>query len=160
MPRSKAGQKAKQTAAALTASLFAKDSDEAPRPPSNPYSFPFLQYTSLAGSHVILLSFAALTLPTSSKWLGFKPIPLASSLDRPQYPFLDPITANPTATVVTISLGLFAIIVWWSGWVRLWWALENKFQRPNDRNKRIQTKLTVRLLGHSLTNMHLLMTLM
>lgn len=143
MPRSKASRKAKQAVDRLTSSLFGKG--EAPKVSRGLYSFPFLQYTSLAGSHVVLLSFAALALPSSSKWLGFKPIPLESSLDRPQHPFMEPITANPTATVVTVSLGLFATIVWWSGWVRLWWALENKQQRPDDKQKRIQSKLNVRL---------------
>lgn len=149
MPRSKAARKAQQTVNSLTASLLGTNSSSSRSPSTKDYAFPFLQYVSLAGSHVVLLSFAALALPSSSKWLGFEPIPLASSIDRQQHPFLDPITSNPAATVVTVSLGVFAIVTWWSGWVRLWWALENKVQRPNSRDQRVKSKLNV---SRSLSN--------
>jgi phosphatidylinositol glycan class F len=144
MPRSKAKQKAKLAAADATASTGAPaDTTDGISKLGTKFDFPYLQYVSLGGSHALLLAFAALALPRSSKWLGFKSIPQATSLDRPQHPFLNPVTANPAASVFTVSLGVLGIVVWWSGWVRLWWALEKKAARIDDSNERIRAKLLV-----------------
>ncbi|KAF9516039.1 hypothetical protein BS47DRAFT_1341364 [Hydnum rufescens UP504] len=103
-------------------------------------SFPLLQYTSLVGTKALLLIFTALYLPRSSSWFGIRLDSQKSSLDRPQLPFLVPLTANPTATGLWISLGCALIIMWWAGWTRLWWSLEKK-TAISDSSTRVRAKL-------------------
>lgn len=134
MPRSKPKSKAKT---------------EAPAAPSSGhieivFKFPYLQYASLLGTYVVLVCFAGLALPSSSKWLGFRSLPQLSSVDRPQHPFLNPITSNPAGTVVTVSVGIFGLTVWWAGWVRLWWAQEKRLTRIENHTERVQSKISVR----------------
>jgi len=54
---------------------------------------------------------------------------------------LNPITANPAGTVITVSLGLFVITIWWAGWMRLWWAQEKHLSRIEDNKLRAQEKI-------------------
>lgn len=70
--------------------------------------FPLLHFASLLGVHTTLLVFTALYLPRSS--FLFTPIPpQASSRDRPQRPFLRPLTADPTLALIWLCLGTAAI---------------------------------------------------
>lgn len=105
--------------------------------------FPYFQYASVLGTYSVLVCFAAVALPPSSKWLGFQPIPQATSIDRPQYQFLNPITANPAGTVMAMSVGLFAVNMWWAGWMRLWWAQEKHLVRIQNNTQRAQEKIFV-----------------
>jgi len=110
---------------------------------NEPQNFPFAQYISVLGTYVVLVCFAALALPPSAKWLGFQPIPQATSLDRPQHPLLNPITANPAGTVIMVSMGVFVITIWWAGWMRLWWAQEKHLTRIENNTLRAQEKIFV-----------------
>lgn len=111
------------------------------------YKFPFLQYASVAGTCAVLVSFCAVALPSSAKWLGFRPLPQLSSVDRPQPAYLNPITANPAGTVLSVSLGIFAVMGWWAGWVRQWWADEKRLKRFESSTERAQEKIFVRFIS-------------
>ncbi|KAF9458269.1 GPI biosynthesis protein family Pig-F-domain-containing protein, partial [Collybia nuda] len=88
--------------------------------------FPFARYTSVVGVQTTLLAFAALFLPRTTFLFELtKPSrdpAFISSRDKPQHPFLEPITLSPTATLASICLGVFMIQGWWGGWVRNWWV--------------------------------------
>ena len=88
-------------------------------------AFSFFQYASTLGVHTSLLLFTVLFLPKTSLFYYASPsqFPLAqsaSSRDRPQPPFLEPLTASPTLTLGWICVGVCILVVWWGGWVRSW----------------------------------------
>ncbi|KAF9484298.1 hypothetical protein BDN70DRAFT_989748 [Pholiota conissans] len=82
-------------------------------------------YFSIVGVHTTLWVFVAFYLPRTAvlsdlaapKW-GEAQI---SSRDRPQHPFLEPLTRNPTATLFYICAGAIVLQSWWGGWMREWW---------------------------------------
>lgn len=89
---------------------------------SHESGLPLARYTSIVGTQSLLLVFTALFLPRStSSLLGpdFLPPP-SSSLDRPQHPFLEPITASPVLTLFWLCLGVGFVIAWSSGYMRVW----------------------------------------
>ena len=94
-----------------------------PRPLSKEaITLPLAQYTSLLGTQSLLLLFSALYLPRSTISLlgeGFLPTQ-QSSLDRPQHPFLIPLTASPEITLGWVCLGSAFVTSWWAGHVRIW----------------------------------------
>lgn len=73
-----------------------------------------------------------------------------SSRDRPQHPFLAPLTLNPTWTLACICVGASIVQSWWAGQIRHWW-LDLSIQ-GTDEEKRMQRafydkkKLMVRVL--------------
>ncbi|KAI6020102.1 hypothetical protein PISMIDRAFT_10560 [Pisolithus microcarpus 441] len=79
--------------------------------------FPFLQYASVVGVHVILVGFTALYLPQST--LLFGPLPVRKT-DRPQSEFMEVLTARPAVTAAWTLAGLCVLQVWWGTWVRKW----------------------------------------
>lgn len=79
--------------------------------------FPFSRFVSLAGVNTLLLFFSALYLPRSSYLLSAVP-EQASSKDKPQHPFLKPITADPLLTLVWLCIGAIAVQASWSGWLK------------------------------------------
>ncbi|KAL9709201.1 Glycosylphosphatidylinositol (GPI) anchor assembly protein [Leucoagaricus gongylophorus] len=96
--------------------------------PSSPGEvFPGNSYIPVVGVHVTLLTFNALFLPRTTflQELTNIPIDLAqlSSLDRPQHPFLDPLTLSPLTTTLYICFGAAILQSWWAGYIREWWSL-------------------------------------
>lgn len=83
--------------------------------------FPYFQYTSLLGTHTLLLGFTAAFLPAGTVLLTPLP-PQQSSLDKPQHRLLEPITANPVWTLLWLCAGTGACQAWWAGWMRQLWA--------------------------------------
>ncbi|KAA1475344.1 PIG-F-domain-containing protein [Dentipellis sp. KUC8613] len=81
-----------------------------------------LQYPPLLLIHTLILPASLLLLPTTSGLLPFLPPapPLARGLDKPQYAFLDPITAQPLLTLAWAVLGAAGAVGWWAGWMRMW----------------------------------------
>jgi phosphatidylinositol glycan class F len=98
--------------------------------PNASFSFPILQFTSVLGTYTLLLIFVALYLPRSTTLLSsFIPTPAPrpqTSLDRPEHPFLVPLTANPELTLSWVCLGSWVLVAWWGGWVRGWRRSERK----------------------------------
>lgn len=83
-------------------------------------SFPYARYISLLGAHSLLLIFTALFIPRTS--LLVAPLPAqASSQDKPQHPFLHPITADPALTLAWLCAGVLTCQIWWASWLRMWW---------------------------------------
>lgn len=90
-----------------------------------PESLPMTSYISVVGVHTTLWSFVALYLPRNQllgdlKNSTWDDTPV-SSRDRPQHPFLDALTVNPTATLLYICLGAVVLQSWWAGYLRDWW---------------------------------------
>lgn len=86
-----------------------------------PNSLPLLQYTSLLGTQTLLLLFTALFLPRTTVLVLPSVLPSQkTSLDRPQHPFIEPLTTSPAWTLAWICLGTGVVISWWAGWVKVW----------------------------------------
>ncbi|KAF9556077.1 hypothetical protein CPC08DRAFT_737179 [Agrocybe pediades] len=84
-----------------------------------------VSYISIVGVHTTLWSFVALYLPRTN-FLGdlasfAQQAPPKTSQDRPQHPFLEALTVDPTTTLLYICLGAVVLQSWWAGWVREWW---------------------------------------
>ena len=86
--------------------------------------FPFARYTSIVGVHTTLLVFTALFLPRTTFLFEFtRPSPdeaFITSRDKPQHPFLVPLTLSPISTLMCICSGAVVLQAWWGGWVREW----------------------------------------
>lgn len=101
--------------------------------------FPYARYTSIVGVHTTLLGFSALFLPGSnlpfglSTKLSWEQKPLTSQ-DRPQHPFLVPLTANPVMTLTYICMAVTGLQFWWGGWLR-GWTIELVMHGTSDEKK-------------------------
>ncbi|KIO33132.1 hypothetical protein M407DRAFT_241161 [Tulasnella calospora MUT 4182] len=103
---------------------------------SHESGLPLARYTSIVGTQSLLLAFTALFLPRSTTSLlgsDFLPPP-SSSLDRPQHPFLEPITASPVLTLVWLCLGVGVVISWSSGYMRVWVKGETSSRAGNQED--------------------------
>jgi len=77
------------------------------------------QYPPLILIHVILLAAALVLLPQTP--IPSLPLPpLARGLDKPQHPFLAPITARPVLTLAWACLGAVLLVPWCAGSLRRW----------------------------------------
>ena len=104
---------------------------------------PLKQYFLLLTSQSCLLIASLLYLPRSSSWL-FGPAerqPQRSSADRPEHPFLTPLTADPLSTMMCVVGGTFVIMVWWGQHMRTWWtsspAGNEKRAAAGDHSERV-----------------------
>jgi len=124
--------------------------------PGSSNTLPMASYISIVGVHTTLWSFVALFLPRTN-FLGDlhnisqKDIQQQSSRDRPQHPFMEALTVDPTSTLLYICLGAVFLQSWWAGWVREWWLRLGI--RGTDDEKRTEIahlnrkKLSVRGFG-------------
>ncbi|KAI0293643.1 GPI biosynthesis protein family Pig-F-domain-containing protein [Multifurca ochricompacta] len=77
------------------------------------------QYPPLILIHLILLSAAFVLLPQTP--IPNLPIsPPTRGLDKPQHPFLAPITTRPVLTLTWACLGAILLVPWWAGSLRQW----------------------------------------
>ena len=77
------------------------------------------QYPPLILVHVLLLSAALVLLPQTP--IPDLPLPPpARGLDKPQHPFLAPITARPVLTLAWACLGAGLFVPLWAGSLRRW----------------------------------------
>lgn len=91
-----------------------KSGDTVPAPVD---PFPFAQYVSVLGVHLILVGFTALYLPQTTRL--FAPL-AARKTDKPQSEFMEALTAEPSLTLSWIFVGLTLLEVWWASWMRKW----------------------------------------
>lgn len=103
-------------------------------------------YIPIVGVHTTLLLFNALFLPRTTflqdiAGLRVDPAQL-SSLDRPQHPFLEPLTLNPLTTIVYICLGAAVLQTWWAGYVRDWLSLMTI--KGSENEKRLEKAIVNR----------------
>lgn len=82
-------------------------------------------YFSVVGVHTTLWVFVAFYLPRTTFLADLASLELGesqiSSRDRPQHPFLAPLTANPASTLLYICAGGIILQSWWAEWMRNWW---------------------------------------
>ncbi|VDC00391.1 unnamed protein product [Peniophora sp. CBMAI 1063] len=84
---------------------------------SGPYGFP-TQYPAHVFFHGFLVLASLAMLPRT---ISLDPPPeQLRNLDKPQYPFIAPLTARPEITAAWVALGNAALVGWWSGSVREW----------------------------------------
>ena len=77
------------------------------------------QYPPLILVHVLLLSAALVLLPQTP--IPDLPLPPpARGLDKPQHPFLAPITARPVLTLAWACIGAALFVSLWAGSLRRW----------------------------------------
>jgi len=84
---------------------------------------PLFSYASTVGIHSSLLLFTALFLPRTSYAIfnntsNFPFLQPASSLDRPESEFLEPLTASPPLTLAWLCAGVLLVSFSWSVRVR------------------------------------------
>jgi phosphatidylinositol glycan class F len=120
--------------------------------------FPFAHHGSLLGVQTVLLGFVALYLPRSTFLLTEIP-EQASSKDRPQHPFLKPLTADPVITLGWLCLGAIIVQVWWAENLRSLWKERDitRTAAAGGDEQRVKSSLTegrqrwkvcVRFLAH------------
>jgi hypothetical protein len=98
---------------------------------------PLAEYASKQGVLAPLLLGSFCLLPRST-WPTIFPID-RSSLDRPEWQFLSPITADPLKSMVLEVIGVAFCMLWWAPTLRSWWSPE----RPKDRDARARQTLWV-----------------
>ena len=109
-----------------------KTAEPVPVQPPPVDHFPFPQYASVLGVRLILIGFTALYLPQTTHLFG----PLVPRrTDRPQSEFMEALTADPSATLGWISVGLILLEVWWASWMRRW-----SFEQT-DKGTEVEIKL-------------------
>jgi GPI ethanolamine phosphate transferase 2/3 subunit F len=101
---------------------------------AKPGFFPFSRYISIVGVHTNLLAFTALYLPRTAFFIITPDLTPASSRDKPQHPFLDPLTINPAWTLASICGGAIILQGWWGGWVRNW-SIESTLTGSNEEKR-------------------------
>ena len=109
-------------------------------------------YFSVVGVHTTLWVFVAFYLPRTTFLVDLAGLERGesqvSSRDRPQHPFLTPLTASPASTLLYICIGGIILQSWWAEWMRDWWLqLGLKGTEEENRTEKAfydRQKLTVR----------------
>ena len=78
---------------------------------------PLAKYASNLAFLTFLLTSTTVFLPRSSK----SGLAQRSSADRPEHPFLTPLTADPLRTMVLEVGGVGVVMAWWGTRMRGWW---------------------------------------
>lgn len=97
--------------------------------------FPLSSYLSLHLLFSTYLLFSFILLPRSDSLIGDSqsssygtPVQKVST-DRPEHPFLTPITNDPLKTMTWTAIGVTVTVVWWGGHLRSWWKHELQKQK-------------------------------
>lgn len=84
---------------------------------------PLPAYLARLSYLTFLLTTSSLFLPRSSSVIkSASTSTQLSSADRPEHPFLTPLTANPPLTMKWTILGNIIIMIWWGGQLSTWWT--------------------------------------
>ncbi len=85
---------------------------------------PLKEYFSLLSYQTVLLITSFLFLPRSSPWFLDRSTSSSptqrTSADRPEHPFLTPLTASPLVTMVWDVIGTLVIMLWWGQHLKTW----------------------------------------
>ena len=87
---------------------------------SNP-SLPLRDYFSSIAFLTFLLSSCILFLPRSTSFFTKTALSQRSSADRPEHPFLTPLTSDPLMTMFWDVIGTTVVMCWWGTKFRGWW---------------------------------------
>lgn len=87
-----------------------------------------------------LLASCIILLPRSTDYFYAmaaieRPTQQATSADRPEPPFLTPITAHPAATAAWCAAGVGITMMWWSGKMARWWGAKESFGQVSDAGR-------------------------
>ncbi|WRT70802.1 uncharacterized protein IL334_007801 [Kwoniella shivajii] len=122
------------------------------------------EYFALHSYLSALLCGSFVLLPRSTPWFVGQPTQ-SSSADRPEYPFLTPMTSRPLATMVWDLFGMLLCMSWWGSRMRRWWAASVKkvdqvddFTERMERNKQM-LQCSLSILATSVVIYVLLVTL-
>ena len=126
------------------------DSADTSSLPPTLHTFPS-QYPAHALVHTVLIVSSFLLLPQTAL---LDPVEPTRNLDKPQHPFLAPLTARPELTAAWSSVGSALVVGWWAGSIREW-VREGKMglgvsERMRDFGQRKVCRLP--LVYDSLTN--------
>ncbi|GMK59358.1 hypothetical protein CspeluHIS016_0703730 [Cutaneotrichosporon spelunceum] len=128
----------------------------APRAPKIPLApagtFALHNYFSALAYLALLLGSCITVLPRSSDYFatGGKRQRQSSSADRPEHPWLTPITASPASTAAWCAAGVAITMTWWGAKMARWWGAPETFgQRARDAL--LATAGTALLLLNALT---------
>jgi len=85
---------------------------------------PLQDYLARLSYLAVLLLASFLFLPRSSTWISQTHLISIqhSSSDRPEHPFLTPLTSDPLSTMAWTLPGTFIIMIWWSHHMSNWWT--------------------------------------
>ncbi|KAI0028753.1 GPI biosynthesis protein family Pig-F-domain-containing protein, partial [Vararia minispora EC-137] len=98
-------------------------------------------YPAHLAVHNLLIIASFFLLPRS---VVLQPLPeQLRNLDRPQHPFLVPLTRRPEVTALWAALGNALLVAWWAGSVRDW-VREGKLGLGMNERVRDQSKSAVR----------------
>lgn len=93
---------------------------------SSQEALPLPLYLALHVTFSGFLLFSFLFLPRSSNYFGGDVNDQRISADRPEHPFLTPLTSSPISTMLWLDLGIWISVAWWAGHLRAWWDKEKK----------------------------------
>lgn len=105
--------------------------------------FPLTTYFSLLSYLAPLLLLSFLILPRSSTYLSLGTTPETikrSSADRPEHPFLTPLTSNVLLTMSWNVLGMWICMIWWGQHLRKWWSLSEAGSESQTGEKEIKER--------------------
>lgn len=100
-------------------------------------ALPVAQYIGAQGVLACLLIASVVLLPRTTSF-SVSPVP-QTSLDRPQYLWLDPITSDPAKTMACDVAGVTVCALWWAPSLRAWWAPE----KSADKSQRVHETMRV-----------------
>ncbi|CAK9786876.1 hypothetical protein CC85DRAFT_289461 [Cutaneotrichosporon oleaginosum] len=105
----------------------------APRTVAAPGALPLQDYFGALGYLALLLGACIAILPRSTDYFLMTPHTQSASADRPEHPFLTPITAHPAASAAWCAAGVATTMVWWGNKVARWWGAPPTFgERSRD----------------------------
>ncbi|BEI83926.1 hypothetical protein CcaverHIS002_0405300 [Cutaneotrichosporon cavernicola] len=126
-----------------------------PRPPKIPLappgSFALHNYFSALGYLALLLGSCIVVLPRSTDY--FYPgghHSQSTSSDRPEHPWLTPITAHPAGTAAWCAAGVAITMMWWGAKMARWWGTPETFGE-RSRDAILATAGTAILLLNAIT---------
>lgn len=107
-------------------------------------TFPLASYFSVHSLLSAFLLFSFGFLPRSEAFWRQEDVAAASgsrqtvSVDRPEHPFLTPITSDPFKTMVLQVIGVGFCMIWWSGHLRSWWSVVKSNERKTVGSGSVQ----------------------
>ena len=106
------------------------------KPPAIGPRLPLADYLSTTSFLAFLLTTNIAFLPRSNSYFQHvAPLAQRSSADRPEHPFLTPLTSNPLGTILWWLLGDGIVMSWWGTTLRRWWYPLSRPSKGQDRSE-------------------------
>ena len=102
---------------------------------------PLADYLSTTSFLAFLLTTNIVFLPRSNTYFQqVAPPAQRTSSDRPEHPFLTPLTSNPLETMLWWILGDGIVMSWWGTRLRRWWYPLTRPSKGQDRSEALVGK--------------------